>query len=972
MAEPGNPNRYPGYRRVDVPSLDREKAALREKVVGQEEAVASFASLYVKIKSGVRPIKPSPLDAKFLLGPSGVGKTELVYALAELLADGDPKARDKVIKINGGDYQDAQRHGISRLFGVPPGFVGAERPDEPGSGAKAIFSPQNLAAHKIPYIDRSGRQKNVNLVLIDEAEKAGKLFHMAFLSILDKGEADLANNSKADFRDAIFLYTSNIGNAVAEQQHGQRPTRTDIPTAFQEAVEDVVFKGEERNTIIREFTQTFPPEFRGRIQEPIVFNHLSHEAVSVIAQLKIKEVEASFAASGIRIELDVPADVREWLNKNGYDRSEGARGMDKLVKGQIMEKLLAFDAARDVDVLATGIHRKRIGVGVSEDGASLEFYFGEGYQLPDPRQRKEVVKATATTPVRTDKPREVIIQLSEKDEFTKEPPRPQNPPSSEVREVYSEALSEQKEWQKVLGVLVDVKPLPNYLTPTTIDKLKSLGMDLRYIPHLELDKIEDLKWGHAVLADLVKKYPNWKRLEKVVPAEHKLLQDPTVIRNLDQWFWDAVCKGFVDSPVVPGQWVAVETMKKPNSRFDAVQSSPITRIMGFEERYGHTPAEIQAAIDVKKEELIEAVGLIGTHAEVRLLEPVEWNLLANREGWGKTKTREWTSKKFPSDYGDFTIAMGDFEKGGASDVAAQSEWNNGGVSFRLAMALPEERPLQEQPVSSFQAEPARAPSNLLIRFSSIDVQDPLERASQVFGADFLGPEQIKKALGFEVPLTGIPRIPFSEREMEKAKDLGQLLILRVDKTANGAILNMHRLSGSMVYEEDFATKHTPRIGWALVSKAVLPGTTHMSYFQQTERLASYLKSDVFPDIVPAQYKEAIQEFELKKADIEQAVELAEISDDSAPLSQKLASLKLNQILRQTAVEVHYDYKLSKANQLEALNMAQVWTSTYVDGYLYVISAPGRDSWGNGYGWSFGPRYRNSYNLEAGVVFSRRF
>ena len=474
MAEPGNPNRYPGYRRVYVPSLDREKAALREKVVGQEEAVASFASLYVKIKSGVRPIKPSPLDVKFLLGPSGVGKTELVYTLAELLADGDPKARDKVIKINGGDYQDAQRHGISRLFGVPPGFVGAEKPDEPGSGAKAIFSPQNLAAHKIPYIDRSGRQKSVNLVLIDEAEKAGKLFHMAFLSILDKGEADLANNSKASFRDAVFLYTSNIGNAVAEQQHGQRPTRTDIPTAFQEAVEDVVFKDEERNTIIKEFTQTFPPEFRGRIQEPIVFNHLSHEAVNVIAQMKIKEVEASFAASGIRIELDVPTDVREWLSKNGYDRSEGARGMDKIIKGQLMEKLLAFDAARDVDVLATGIHGKRIGLGINEDGSGIEFYFAQGQQISESTKQDKTESLTTKSPsepIQLHKKKPVSKDSDEsrsKNDVTRDnqPPRVvQRIPRLTQPAFDAKALleTEHKAWLEILGVPVDIKPLPDYV-----------------------------------------------------------------------------------------------------------------------------------------------------------------------------------------------------------------------------------------------------------------------------------------------------------------------------------------------------------------------------------------------------------------------------------------------------------------------------------------------------------------------------
>jgi len=394
-------DRYPGYRRVDLPSLSEEKAAFRERVVGQEEAIGAFANLFVKIKSGVRSVRSSPIDTKFLAGPSGVGKTELVYALAEILADDDPEARKKVLKINGGDYQPEQRHNLSRLFGAPPGYRGSEDPLHPGSGSKVIFSQKNLDSHRIFFVDHNGQQKSVILILVDEAEKADYSFHMGFLSILDKGEMDLANNDKSDFKDTVIFYTSNVGNKKVEQRDQERTIQTDMPTVFQQTVEDVVFIEDDRDLIINEFTQAFPPEFRGRIQDPIVFNHLNHEAIGKIAQLKVKEIEESFATNGIMIEIDLPPEVHTWLIRNGYSRSEGARGMDKLVKSSIMEQLLIFDAARGIDVLATGIHRKRIGLGVSEDGSGLEFYFGDGYQLPNAARIGDLVSHSVHTQIDT-------------------------------------------------------------------------------------------------------------------------------------------------------------------------------------------------------------------------------------------------------------------------------------------------------------------------------------------------------------------------------------------------------------------------------------------------------------------------------------------------------------------------------------------------------------------------------------------
>lgn len=870
MAEPGNPNRYPGYRRVDIPSLDREKAVLREKVVGQEEAVAAFASLAVKIKSGVRSVRPSPIDTKFLLGPSGVGKTELVYALAELLAEGDPKARDKVIKINGGDYQDAQRHGISRLFGVPPGFVGAERPEEPGSGAKAIFSPQNLAAHKIPYIDRSGRQKSVNLILIDEAEKAGRLFHIAFLPILDKGEADLANNTKADFRDAVFLYTSNIGNTLAEQQHSQRPSRTDIPSAFQETVEDVIFRDEERNTLIREFTQAFPPEFRGRIQEPIVFNHLSHEVVNIIAQMKIKEVEAAFAASGIRIELDVPAEVREWLNKNGYDRSEGARGMDKLIKGQIMEKLLAFDAARDVDVLATGIDRKRIGVSVSDDGTYLEFYFAEGYQLPDPSQRSEATVIVAPTQSQVGKPKEIIIQISDNDEdkrASNPPSVPTQPPSKETRQVqeFDRArliAEEHKKWQEVLGVPVEVKPIPDYITPEIREALLREGLELRYIPALDLGTPEDLARNPNYAEYLQRRYPNWRYYEGMDISERLNISIP---RNLNNWFWGQVKQGNIDFPNLPGQWVAVETRRKRQDG-ETYRSS---HTLAWELRTLKTDDHgrifwgiLNAAINKTKGTFISQLGLSDYNVDLTLLDPVSWNLLANREGWGKTYNNEWTSAEIRDLGRPRLVVVGEAGRGGAAyALGSETSSEIAGFSheFRAALLLPELKVGSQEPTTrdrQYWDNLFKSPDILRgEQFYKTQEIAKIERAKEILGKDFLGVEAVRrmqnviKWSGENLPtvtfvLDDLPPFPFTEEDLQAAKALGEMLVVRPRE-----VVTMGR-RGPLTFEQfrgffpniisDYRTRiNEMGFGWSLVSKNILQGSADKSWSEQEALLRQY-------------------------------------------------------------------------------------------------------------------------------------
>lgn len=192
-------------------------------------------------------------------------------------------------------------------------------------------------------------------------------------------------------------------------------------------------------------------------------------------------------------------------------------------------------------------------------------------------------------------------------------------------------------------------------------------------------------------------------------------------------------------------------------------------------------------------------------------------------------------------------------------------------------------------------------------------------------ADVLGPEAIKKSFGIEVRMEAVPPIPFSREELERAKTLGQLLILRVNKSSDGTDLTMNKMNelllekfkreglGKVVYEgsdwyktEEFFTSETPSLGWALVSKEVIPDSTSKNYLGQTEVLANYIKNQLFLGMpIPSQWQEALDEFWAKKDLIYPLVSSTDelLWKDAA---KQLSELKLNRLARQTPTEVLYD------------------------------------------------------------------
>lgn len=245
-----------------------------------------------------------------------------------------------------------------------------------------------------------------------------------------------------------------------------------------------------------------------------------------------------------------------------------------------------------------------------------------------------------------------------------------------------------------------------------------------------------------------------------------------------------------------------------------------------------------------------------------------------------------------------------------------------------------------------------------------------------------GPEEVEKTFGIRLEAENIPEIPFSKEDLERAKELGQFLILRVDKTAGGQPLTVEKMqetlqpkldkekSGKILYStdwyknQDFFKKDTPKLGWALVAKNVIPDSTNKNFINQTAILAGYLKDKVFKGgPLPKQYQEAIGEFEKKKVALEQL-----IGSNWQKAAKQLSELKLTRLTRQSPTEVIYDLLVlfqSGPNKDRLLEKTQTWTGR-LSSYGKLVCVGGFDV-GGAIVSSWNPDVSND---DIGVSFSR--
>ncbi len=265
---------------------------LHQRVVGQDEAVEAVANAVRRSRSGLQDAN-RPTGSFLFLGPTGVGKTELCKALAEVLFDDE----HAMVRLDMSEFME--RHTVSRLIGAPPGYVGYE---EGGKLTEAV--------RRRPYC----------VILLDEIEKAHRDVFNILLQVLDDGRLTDNHGNTVDFTNAIIVMTSNIGSQLIQQ---------------------VTLEGgseEEMRQAVTESLQTrFLPEFLNRIDETIIFHPLTRDQIGRIVEIQFAHLAQQLEQRGI--QLDVNAAARQAVANLGYDPTYGARPLKRVIQQQIQNPL---------------------------------------------------------------------------------------------------------------------------------------------------------------------------------------------------------------------------------------------------------------------------------------------------------------------------------------------------------------------------------------------------------------------------------------------------------------------------------------------------------------------------------------------------------------------------------------------------------------------------------------------------------
>ena len=294
--------RLTGIKISGVMENEREKLLhlddeLHEHIVGQDEAVTKVSHAVLRSRAGIQnPNKPT--GSFLFLGPTGVGKTKLAKALAQVLFGTELD----MVRLDMSEYME--KHAVARLIGPPPGYAGY---DEGGQLTEAV------------------RHRLHSIVVLDEIEKAHPDVFNLLLQVLDEGRLTDSQGRTVDFKNTILIMTSNIGSKLlldSIEQNGEITSDT-------------------KNNVIKELRSHFKPEFLNRIDETIVFNPLVKEQMYAIAALMMNELNSRLEEN--KLNLKVELEVIHWIAENGYDPIYGARPIQRFIMQKIETPL-----ARDI------------------------------------------------------------------------------------------------------------------------------------------------------------------------------------------------------------------------------------------------------------------------------------------------------------------------------------------------------------------------------------------------------------------------------------------------------------------------------------------------------------------------------------------------------------------------------------------------------------------------------------------------
>ena len=283
------------------------EARLGDRVIGQKKAITAVSNAVRRARSGLQD-ENRPVGSFLLLGPTGVGKTELSKALAEFLFDDE----SAMIRIDMSEYME--KHSVARLIGAPPGYVGYE---EGGQLSERV------------------RRKPYSVILFDEIEKAHSDVFNVLLQVLDDGRITDGQGRTVDFRNTVIILTSNIGSQyiLHEENAEQREAK-----------------------VLEALRGHFRPEFLNRIDETIIFDRLQREEITSIIEIQLTRLRQRLAKQGLSLALSPEA--KDFLATQGYDPVYGARPLKRAIQHHLLDSLsiAVLDGQfKEGDVIEVGV-----------------------------------------------------------------------------------------------------------------------------------------------------------------------------------------------------------------------------------------------------------------------------------------------------------------------------------------------------------------------------------------------------------------------------------------------------------------------------------------------------------------------------------------------------------------------------------------------------------------------------------------
>ena len=280
------------------------ESVLHQHIIGQDEAITIISKAVRRARAGLKDPR-RPIGSFIFLGPTGVGKTELVRVLSEFLFG----SRDALVRLDMSEFME--KHTVARLVGAPPGYIGYE---EGGQLTEAV------------------RRKSYSTILLDEIEKAHPDVFNILLQIFDDGHLTDAKGRRVDFRNTIIAMTSNIGAELIK-----RDTTLGFATKTEEAKSHEQAYERMKEKVLGEVKKFFRPEFLNRIDGVVVFHALTKEHIRQIVDLMLREVWQELAEKTVKLEVTDTA--KALLGEKGYDPIFGARPLRRTIQDMVEDPL---------------------------------------------------------------------------------------------------------------------------------------------------------------------------------------------------------------------------------------------------------------------------------------------------------------------------------------------------------------------------------------------------------------------------------------------------------------------------------------------------------------------------------------------------------------------------------------------------------------------------------------------------------